>query len=194
MLRLFIAIAISEAADNALREICHSVSGARFTPSGNFHLTLRFMGELGSEAFSDLRDALHGIRDDPFHLSVKGVGHFPLRGMPRTLWAGASAHTMTSQVPAFDPLIRLQRKVEKMVIRLGHKPDGRNFHAHVTIARLQEGRGLSGRVAQFLMANSLWRSEPFMVNAFHLYSSRTKNDGPHYHIEQTYPLNGTSGL
>ena len=189
MPRLFIALSIPVAVDNALREICHSVSGARFTLPGNFHLTLRFMGELNFKAFSDLRGALHGIRAEPFTLAVRGVGHFPLRGAPRALWAGASVNDVGPQDSPLDPLTRLQRKVEKTVVALGHKPEGRNFHAHVTLARLSAGHGISERVAQFLATNSLFRAEPIAVNAFHLYSSRAKNDGRQYQIEQSYPLN-----
>ena len=188
MPRLFIALSVPDAAERALREICYCVPGARFTPSGHFHLTLRFMGELDAKAFSDLRDALYDIRNEPFNLFVQGVGSFPLRGTPRTLWVGASVSGVAPRSFASDPLIRLQRNVEKRVVALGHKPDDRKFHPHVTIARLSEGRGMSERVAQFLAANSLWRAEPFTVNVFHLYSSRMKSDGPHYQIEQTYPL------
>ncbi len=187
-MRLFIALSIPDAVEHALREIGYSVPGARFTSPGNFHLTLRFMGELTSEAFFDLRDALQNIRAEAFALSVRGVGHFPLRGAPRALWVGASACEAAPTGSTLDPLIRLQRNVEKTVAALGHKPDSRNFHAHITLARLPAGFGLSEHVAQFLSANSLWRAEPFAVNQFHLYSSRIKNDGSHYQIEQSYPL------
>jgi 2'-5' RNA ligase len=188
MPRLFVALAVPDAADDALHALCHSVPGARWTLPGDFHLTLRFVGDVGPEAFRDLREALARVKGPPFTLALKGVGHFPFRGPPRVLWAGAHCTGDPPHPPALDPLALLQREVEKLVVGLGHRPDGRNFHAHVTLARLGEGRGVSDRVAQFLAANGLWRTEPFTVDAVHLYSSRTYEDGPQYHIEETYPL------
>ena len=187
-MRLFIALSIPDATEDALREICHSVAGARFISPGNFHLTLRFMGELDSEAFCTLRNALYDIDFQPFNLTLRGVGHFPLRGIPRTLWAGAYTDPIQPKGCARDPLTSLQRQIEKRVIGLGHQPDKRQFHPHVTLARLSDCRGISERVAQFLAANSLWRTEPFVVDAFHLYSSHTKNNETHYAIEQSYPF------
>ncbi|MSP92604.1 MAG: RNA 2',3'-cyclic phosphodiesterase [Myxococcales bacterium] len=179
MQRLFTALTVSDAAADALSSLCHGIPGARWTLPGEFHLTLRFIGDLGPEATEDLKDALDDVNGPPFDLALEGTGVFESRGAPRVLWAGMARN---------DSLFELQRAVERAILAAGLPPDRRRFHAHVTLARLPDAEHISERVAEFLTANAEFRTEPWKVDAFRLYSSRLRDEGPLYEMEVEWPL------
>ena len=71
--------------------------------------------------------------------------------------------------------------------RVGLEPEGRKYTPHVTLARLARfleprGRRLSRRRAR------LFRSPPFRVSRFVLFSSRASVGGGPYVVEASYPL------
>ena len=70
--------------------------------------------------------------------------------------------------------------------RIGLVPEGRKYIPHVTLARL---RATSSRdVAEYLSARGHFRSQPFPVSRFVLYSSRALVGGGPYVVEASYPL------
>ena len=164
MIRLFVALALPPAIIDALGGLAEGVPGARWLRDDQMHLTLRFIGE---------------VEADAFEMAVAGVGHFPPRGPPKLLWAGVRPN------PALN---LLQSRIESALGRAGLKPEGRNFSAHVTLARLN-GAPVE-RVQAYLARHALFAAPPFMVEAFHLYSSRLSRDGSLYTIEASYPLRG----
>ena len=179
MSRLFTALAVPDAADDALSSLCHGIPGANWTLPGEFHLTLRFIGDLGPEAIEDLKDALDDVNGPPFDLQLEGTGVFETRGVPRVLWAGIARN---------DSLFELQRAVERATVAAGLPHDRRKFHAHVTLARLPDAPHITERVVEFLTANAQFRTDPWKVDAFRLYSSRLRDDGPQYQMEVEWPL------
>ena len=128
MPRLFIAIDFPEYVSAKLQDIAYGMPGAVWVPSHQYHLTLRFLGEQNESTLEYVRHALNDVHVDSFHIDLKGVGHFPLRGDPEVLWVGVAAN---------EALLRLSRKLESALGRAGVQPDGRKFHPHVTLARLK---------------------------------------------------------
>jgi 2'-5' RNA ligase len=116
---------------------------------------------------------------ESFRLHLKGIGHFPLRGVPDTLWVG---------VESSEPLLRLNRRVESALNRAGVKPEGRKFHPHVTLARLKNGA--SRHIGDFEVQHALFKIRKIPVEGFHLYSSHLTPEGPVHTVEASYPLNG----
>jgi 2'-5' RNA ligase len=83
-------------------------------------------------------------------------------------------------------LMDLQAEQERLMQRIGLAPEGRKYTPHVTLARL---RASSSRdVATYLSARGLFRTPPFRVSRFVLYSSRASMGGGPYVIEESYPL------
>jgi 2'-5' RNA ligase len=179
MIRLFVALALPPSTIDALVGLGEGVPGARWLRDDQMHLTLRFIGEVDRAAFEDVVHALGEVEADAFELALAGVGHFPPRGAPKVLWAGVR------QNPALN---LLQSRIESALGRAGLKPEGRNFSAHITLARLN-GAPVE-RVQAYLARHALFAEPPFMVEAFHLYSSRLGRDGSLYSIEASYPLRG----
>ena len=67
----------------------------------------------------------------------------------------------------------------------------RKFAPHITLARLKRGPATT-RVGEFLATHALFRTEPFPVTQFHLYSSLLRPGGALHRIEASYRLLDTT--
>ncbi len=177
MIRLFIGLSLPDAISDQLIDLYGPLPGARWVHPDDLHLTLRFLGPTDASLAREVDEALQLVHLPEFSLQILGVGHFPPRGRPHSLWAG------TAPSP---PLERLQARVEHLVRHAGAPPEKRNFAPHISLARLE--RAADGDVAGFLAAHSLLRTEPWTVSEFHLYSSTPGEEGARYAKLETYPL------
>ncbi len=178
MYRLFVAIDLPESIKSQLEWICVGVPGAKWVDAEQLHLTLRFIGEVDGTLFEDIASVLADISAKPFELTLQGVGHFPPRGNPRILWVGLKPSTNLTQ---------LHHRIERELVKLGLPAEGRKFSAHITLARLK-GTPIS-KIGQFLQNHSLFQSDSFCVDEFHLYSSTLSPKGANHCKEVSYPLN-----
>jgi 2'-5' RNA ligase len=173
MLRLFVGIEIPPELKLKLSLLCAGVPSARWVDAGNFHVTLRFIGEVDEGAAADIDEALAQIRAPRFSVALAGVGHFGTR----QLWAGVERN------PA---LTHLHEKVESAIVRLGFEPEGRRYAPHVTLARL---RGPPDpHIQSFLAEHALFRAEPFAVDRFSLIASYLTKSGSIYEDQADYEL------
>jgi 2'-5' RNA ligase len=177
MIRLFVAIELPEALRGRLATLSGGIPQARWIPPQNMHLTLRFIGEVSGTTASDVDEALEGVRAPAFDLTLDGIGTFGKKARSRVIWAG---------VTPSPPLLHLHAKIESAVVRAGLAPEGRKFAPHVALARLKNGG--SGRIGDYLAAHNPFRSEPFRVGHFTLFSSFLSQSGAIYTAEASYPL------
>lgn len=177
MPRLFVSLQLPDDVQDALAEVWWGMPGARWTPPHQLHLTLRFLGEVPDRLLPDLSEALAAVDAPSFWLEVHGLGLFPGRGRPRVLWAGLSAS---------EPLRHLQHKVERAVQRVGLPAERRQFHPHITLAKLDGAP--PGKLAEFLAEHSLLRLDPFEVEGFQLMSSLLQPEGAEHTLVQAFPL------
>jgi 2'-5' RNA ligase len=173
MLRLFVGIDLPPALKLRLSTLCVGVPEARWVDPGNFHVTLRFIGEVDEGVASDIDAALLRLTGPRFQLALSGVGQFGTR----MLWVG---------VQKSPPLLQLQGKVESALKRAGLPPETRRFTPHVSLARLRQPLG--PKVQAFLAANALFRAEPFDVTGFSLVASYPTKSGAIYEDQAGYPL------
>lgn len=179
MLRLFIALPLPWDVREQLDRLRGGIPGARWTAPENFHLTLRFIGDTSETQAADIDDALARIAMPAFDLTLDGVGHFGHLQKARILWAG---------VADCPPLLRLQRKVDTAMMRIGLPADRRKFAPHVTLARIKGETG--HHLADFLARNNMMRSQPITIGSFALFASFLKSGGPVYEALNHYPLEG----
>ena len=173
--RLFVAIALPPEVNDELDLLETGMPGARWSPPERRHITLRFIGEVDGLVFQDVCQALERVDFEPFSLSLRGVGSFPPRGAPRSLWAGTSES---------EELHALHRRVDRVLVEAGLEPERRKYRPHVTLARLSATP--SSHVAAFLAGHALYGCSPFEISSFQLYSSRLYSHGPEYALEMTY--------
>src|SRR5216684_1982007 len=76
MLRLFVGIEFPPELKLRLSLLQSGVAGARWVDPGNFHLTLRFIGEVDEGTAADVDEALSPLKARPFSLQLAGVGVF----------------------------------------------------------------------------------------------------------------------
>ncbi len=177
MIRLFVGIGLPESLGERLTDLRGQIPGARWVPSENLHITLRFIGEVDEDTAVDLDSVLARVDAPSFGVAMRGVGHFESRGQVRSLWAGVERD------PALD---HLQARVETACQRAGLAPEGRKFHPHVTLARCRDTR--AARITGFLADHGGFRAPAFPVGAFALYSSTLGRGGAVYIREAEYPL------
>ena len=190
--RLFVAIRFSDAVCDRLDEITAGggadLPGAAWSPSDQYHLTLRFIGDPAPLTLYEIDRALREVRAAAFHLDLKGTGHFPLRGDPETLWVGARVGATAREEEPHDPLLRLRHRVESALSRAGLAAEGRKFHPHVSIARVKHVR--PEHVAAFEIHTGLFSLPEIPVQEFHLCSSTLRPGGAVHTVEETYVLEG----
>jgi RNA 2',3'-cyclic 3'-phosphodiesterase len=181
--RLFVALDVPEAVRTALTELTERLRktspGGRWVRLEGVHITLKFIGEVPSEKFEEIRGALGAIPHfGPITVTFAGLGFFPSLRRPRVLWAGVEGGATLAQLAA-----AIEMKLEPF----GIAPEKRAFQPHLTLARFespQESRGLAAAV------EALGRPEfgKETLSEFHLYQSVLKRGGAEYSRLVTYPF------
>ena len=178
MLRLFVGIEFPPEMKLRLSLLSTGIPGAKWVDPGNFHLTLRFIGEVGEDVAADIDDALGRLRARGFTLQLAGTGVFGGE-RPRALWVGVERQ---------PELVSLRDKIEQALIRIGLDPEPRKFAPHVTLARLRDPA--LDMLAEFLAANAQFRAPPLPVEHFSLIASFLTKAGSIYEDQADYPLSG----
>lgn len=179
MPRLFVAAELPDSVKERLAGISYGLPAAAWVPPDQMHLTLRFIGEVEEGLFQSIREALGGLRSPSFYLTLKGVGHFPKRGDPETLWAGVGENA---------ELVRLRNRIESLLVKRGVEPEARKFHPHVTLARVKDAR--APWIGRYLVDNALFSMHEIPIQGFGLWSSRLMPSGAEHRLEAGYPLEG----
>ncbi|HWK37822.1 MAG TPA: RNA 2',3'-cyclic phosphodiesterase [Hyphomicrobium sp.] len=152
--------------------------GGRWTEPDALHLTLRFVGDIEPPQAEEFADRLESIDLDAFELRLSGLGVFG-GNEPRSIWAG---------VEDSAPLEALARANDRAARNAGLPPDGRQFKPHITLARLKYAS--SDEVARVLQRIGAFRSKPFIVSRFVLFSAKPKTGGGPYAVEEAFNLRG----
>ncbi|MBS0241873.1 MAG: RNA 2',3'-cyclic phosphodiesterase [Proteobacteria bacterium] len=176
MPRLFVGLEIPESLRVRLGLIGGPLPGARWIEPAHMHITLRFIGDISNPTADELVGFLDQIDAKAFSLSIRDVGAFGGRD-PRIIWAG---------VEDCEPLMQLQRAIERAARSAGLPPETQAFKPHVSLARLKGTR--PDAVARFLGSRSRLALEPFHVERFVLFSSRPHVGGGPYVTENVFPL------
>lgn len=176
MPRLFTALEIPRDAALSLSLLRGGLPGARWIDVENYHLTLRFFGDVEGHVADDIANALDRIRRSAFQLTLSGVGQFGGK-KPHSIWAGA--------MPSPD-LLGLQAEIDRIAMRYGLPADPRRFSPHVTLARMRNANPQD--VAHYLSARGNFSTLPFKVGRFVLMSSRDSIGGGPYIVEEAWAL------
>ena len=176
MPRIFTGLELPPAVTQSLAMFRGGVPGARWIDPENYHVTLRFIGDVSEDVAQEVASLLGRVRRVPFELRFDALSSFGGR-RPRALVA------TLAQTPA---LMELQADHERLMQRIGLDPEGRKYTPHVTLARLRDVS--SRQVADYLALRSLVWTPPFHVSRFVLFSARASVGGGPYVVEAAYPL------
>ena len=176
MPRLFTGIEIPPSICHALDMLRGGLPGARWIDRENYHLTLRFLGDVDERDAQEAALALGQVRRCAFHLHLEGLASF----------GGRKPRAVVASVALEPALLELQADQERLMRRIGLEPEVRKYTPHVTLARLRASSSLD--VAEYLSARGYFRTAPFKVSQFVLFSSRASTGGGPYVVEASYPL------
>lgn len=176
MPRLFTAVEVPAQIAASLSLLRGGLPGARWIDVENYHITLRFIGDIGDLAASEIADALSRVDRPPFELELEGLGAL----------GGRKPHSIVACVRTSPELKNLQAEHERIIQRIGLEPERRKFAPHVTLARLRHA--YEPDVAGYLSMRGAFRTAPFPVGRFVLLSSRASRGGGPYVMEEAFPL------
>jgi 2'-5' RNA ligase len=178
MPRLFTALEIPARVAADLSMLRGGLAGARWIDAQNYHITLRFIGDVDDAMAHDVAMTLAAIRRSPVSVQLDQLASF----------GGDRPRAVIVKARADAALAELQAEHERLLRRLGAPPEPRKFVPHVTLARLR-GAPCSA-VAAFLGAHGYFPPLRFEASRFVLYSSRNSVGGGPYIVEADYPLRG----
>ncbi len=141
-MRLFVGISLPPELKASLGKVQKRLrshfSGVKWVPEENFHITLRFIGNVESNLLPAIEqvvgDVLSG--ESGCTLSITGLGVFPSVKRPKVFWAGVEGEVKVLEAwavrlgRAFGGLDGLPRSLDE------EKP----FRCHVTLARFRKVR------------------------------------------------------
>jgi RNA 2',3'-cyclic 3'-phosphodiesterase len=176
MPRLFTGLEIPSALAGELAMLRGGLSGARWIDAENYHLTLRFIGDIDEATARDVRSCLERIRLPPFTVTIEGLSSF----------GGAKPRALIARAKPVPRLVELQAQQDRLIRRTGVPPEGRKFIPHVTLARLRAAS--CAAVAEYLASRGGFFSRHFEATRFVLFSSKASTGGGPYIVEAAYPL------
>jgi len=178
--RLFVAVPLPDDIRHALSTLVRDAAPGglpgRIVPPANWHVTLRFLGDV-----DDLgRDRLLKELDvaglgDPFAVGWGGLGAFPRPGRATVLWIGADRG-------AAD-LGRLAADVEEAVVAAGFPQEERPFRSHLTLSRIRPHHDVS-RLLETAGSFDL----AMTVDRVVVYRSHLGRGGARYEEIEEFPL------
>lgn len=137
-MRLFWALELPDSHRAAVMDVIDRIRRAdprapvRWVRKEELHVTLKFIGDADEDKpmVAAVRHALAGVA--PFELALGSGGSFG-GARPRVLWLGVGG-------PGLPDLKALAETMEVACLGAGFPRDEREFHAHVTLGRVQQGR------------------------------------------------------
>ena len=178
MPRLFTALALPIEVTAKLAGLGGGLFGARFVEPEDYHLTLRFVGDVDHRMAEEIALALGGLKRKPFRLTLRGLDTFG-KDRPRAV------HALVEPSRALE---ELAADHERIMRRLGLPAEARRYVPHVTIARLSGVHPAD--VVGWIIGRSPFSAGPFDVDGFSLFSSRDSVGGGPYVEEASYRLTG----
>lgn len=180
MPRLFTGIEIPALIGDQLSGQRGGLPGARWIDPENYHLTLRFIGDVDMDIAEEIADALTRIHRPNFVLKLAELAVFGAK-KPRAIVVRARMS---------PELADLQTEHERLMQRIGLPPETRKFAPHVTLARLRNAT--SHDIGNYLSLHGAFSVGAFPIDRFVLFSARQSTGGGPYVIETVYPLIGQS--
>lgn len=142
VIRTFVAVLLDEELRSRISDVqqraMELAPGVKWVPPENFHVTLKFLGDVRRDKLSNVQTAIDEVVAalPAFDLSIRGMGVFPTPRRPRVIWVGVEEGS--------EQLIGLAKVVEDRLVKAGFEKDVKPFRSHITIGRVKEGKPVPG--------------------------------------------------
>ena len=187
--RLFVAITVPEEIKSEIEKTQGELRRvlpkecARWTKREQFHLTLRFLGNVDAQRVGPLTDALGAACQGfgPLELRAERVGFFPDLHRPRVAWVGV--HDRQEQLPL------VQRAIEAATRDYTAEESTERFTGHVTLGRI---KGLRRAEAEALAGLATGLTTRFFgtwtAGQVELFRSQLSPEGARHTVLAAIPL------
>lgn len=176
MPRLFTGFEVPQSLGFELSLKRGGLTGARWIDPSDYHVTLRFIGDVDHAMARDIDDLLAQMNGQSIEIVLDRLMSF----------GGDKPRILAARVRPSSALSEFQSEQERLMRRLGLTPDVRKFTPHVTLARL---RGTTpSELARFIEMSGLFASRSFTARQFALFSSKDSVGGGPYVVEAVYQL------
>jgi 2'-5' RNA ligase len=187
-MRLFVGVELTDSvrdtaahAARILQQKLGSHLDARWVPSQNMHITVRFIGQVADDRVPALLDTLIvPVAFEPFEVEFGTYGKFPPRGGPRAIWIG-----LTKGLPS---LTALHEDFNRRLAPLGYEPENRPYRAHLTLARIKNARAAAAKWIDAAFEDLPPVTVAQRVETLTLFESRLSPRGPTYTNVRRLPL------
>ncbi len=193
--RLFLAVPLPEPTVAALGGLLDRLrKGAMFTPCRpvwarpeSIHLTLVFLGSTPVEKIGMVSAAARTVAAacSPLRIEVKRLGVFPNWKSPRVLWAGTRERT--------HQLGALHDRLAEACVRLGFEREAREFHPHLTLARIKSLTGVDA-LRKVVEAHQEIRLPAFDAPELVLFRSRLEPGGAVHTALEKFPFTAPAAI
>ncbi len=182
----FFALELSEEAKQTLHEVAdewrHQLMPASWYDPADYHITLKFLGNLDESEHPRLIEAALPVAEETASLIIRAAsfGGFPSMLAPSVLWAGVRIS------PELDTLAT---RLDAVMSGFGFRTDRRCYQPHVTMARcrLQTSRGSDWPLpGERLFAE--FTASRFVLLQTRSGEGRANRVGLRYNIVQTFPF------
>ena len=180
-MRLFAGLRLSHEAVQRLTDLrlrlAHPTDGLRWSAPDQWHITLKFFGDVEARQAEILVTALQGIRQPRLELSVEELGLLGAKGI------------LFAAVSPTPELLQLQQRVEQYAAVGEALPESHPFRPHITLARSRNrtGHATLARLSKPALP-SLGRGMRWIAEEVLLYESTLSPDGAQYEIYARFPL------
>lgn len=175
--RAFIAIEMPQTVVDIVRQSQQALQRGgihmRWVRPENVHLTLRFLGDIPTDAIEGIRSALEHLVAEvtSFSLQIKGAGVFPGASRPRVVWLGLGGQ--------INLLEELYRRLTSLLSEQGFPAEKRPFRGHLTIGRAR-GRIDAARLRSLMEELKDVESRFFSADRICLFKSDLRPGGAVY--------------
>ena len=178
--RLFVAVDLPEdvraVVEQGVRPVRDRYPKARWVPTHNQHVTLKFLGTTWPRLVDWVVDTVGGVAasHEPFETRVAELGAFPSARRARVLWVGLEdpAHRLSAIAAGLDGALAKE-----------FPPEERAFTPHLTVARFDPPVRLEDDLGDVGV-----ESRPFRVDWLVVMRSHLQRPAPVYEAIASFPL------
>lgn len=178
IMRCFIAFDVPDHIKDKLydlrKELHAKDAKIKWVEKKNYHLTIKFLGNINENRIKEIDDKLEKISLKSFKTNLGHLGVFPSDNLIRVIFIELN--------PAGD-VIKLQQMVDSELISIFPKDE--RFHNHITLGRVKIVKDKDSFLDKI---KNIKINGSFDVKEFKFFKSALDRNGPTYELLKTYSL------
>lgn len=183
MARLFVGIDLPRSYQDRVRSFTQRLDKGitvrvNWTRSGNWHLTLKFLGEIESSRIPAVIDALDTVDFPAFSMQAGKAAAFPHAKHPQVIWLGLDQGAQECET--------LATAVNDALVGIDIDREKKRFRPHLTLGRIKNPGNENWQSILNAAAKGTWPA--FTVKKFTLWQSELSPTGALHTVIKKFPL------